>query len=103
MSSNPVLRRKEAPTLAKTDEVLDKFVEQIVKADDANDVLMRRSFAPLRSWPELEKSVPRFLQSIPPMTSLTPELAILERQIKRVPLRTRDRDSDEPENARRRQ
>src|SRR5256885_9196750 len=26
-------------TLAKTDEVLDKFVEQIVKADDANDVL----------------------------------------------------------------
>ena len=39
MSSNPVLRQKEAPTLAKTDEVLDKFVEQIVKADDANDVL----------------------------------------------------------------
>ena len=29
MSSNPVLRQKEAPTLAKTDEALDKFVEQI--------------------------------------------------------------------------
>src|ERR1700730_8688984 len=39
MSSNPVLRQKDAPTLAKTDEVLDKFVEQIVKTDDANDVL----------------------------------------------------------------
>src|SRR5436309_1031246 len=39
MSSNPVLRQKEAPTLAKTDEVLDKFVDQIVKTDDANDVL----------------------------------------------------------------
>jgi len=39
MSSNPVLRQTEAPTLAKTDEVLDKFVDQIVKADDANDVL----------------------------------------------------------------
>src|SRR6266513_4237271 len=39
MSSNPVLRQKEALTLAKTDEVLDKFVEQIVKADDANNVL----------------------------------------------------------------
>src|SRR5947207_14718668 len=39
MSSNPVLRQKEAPTLVKTDEALDKFVEQIVKADDANDVL----------------------------------------------------------------
>src|SRR5438552_7522637 len=39
MSSNPVLRQKDAPTLAKADEVLDKFVEQIVKPDDANDVL----------------------------------------------------------------
>src|SRR5881275_595337 len=39
MSSNPVLRQKDAPTLAKTDEVLDKFVDGIVKADDANDVL----------------------------------------------------------------
>ena len=27
MSSNPVLRQKDAPTLAKTDEVLDKFVD----------------------------------------------------------------------------
>src|SRR6184192_1642164 len=39
MSSNPVLRQKDAPSLAKTDEVLDKFVEQIVKTNDANDVL----------------------------------------------------------------
>src|SRR5437870_4502802 len=39
MSNNPVQRQKEAPTLAKSDEVLDKFVDQIVKADDANDVL----------------------------------------------------------------
>src|SRR6476619_2231231 len=39
ISGNPILRQKEAPTLAKTDEVLDKFVEQISKADDANDML----------------------------------------------------------------
>src|SRR5438552_8459896 len=39
MSSNPVLRQKNAPTLAKTDEVLDKFVKQICKTDDANDLL----------------------------------------------------------------
>src|ERR1041384_6348836 len=39
MSSNPVLRQKDAPTLARTDEVLDEFVEHITKADDANDVL----------------------------------------------------------------
>src|SRR4051812_13709310 len=31
MSSNPVLRQKEAPTLAKTDEVLDKFTDGILK------------------------------------------------------------------------
>src|SRR5438552_8586364 len=39
MSSNPVLRQKEAPTLAKTDETLDKFVNDYLKTGDANDVL----------------------------------------------------------------
>src|SRR4029453_13877463 len=39
MSSNPVLRQKEGPTLANADEALDKFVDGIVKADDANDAL----------------------------------------------------------------
>src|SRR5262250_58694 len=34
MSSNPILRQKEAPSLAKTDEVLNKFADQIVKTDD---------------------------------------------------------------------
>src|SRR5881409_1286075 len=33
MSSNPVLRQNEASTLRKTDELLDKFVEQIIKTD----------------------------------------------------------------------
>src|SRR2546421_4319445 len=37
MSSNPVLRQQEAPTLARTDEVLDKFVADYMK-NDANDV-----------------------------------------------------------------
>src|SRR5205085_967179 len=39
MSSNPVLRQKEAPDLKKTDEVLDKFAGDHLKSDDANDVL----------------------------------------------------------------
>src|SRR5437867_5833006 len=56
MNSSPVLRQKDAPTLAKTDEVLDKFVEQIVKTDDANDVLyaveVSRDYDP---GPNLEK------------------------------------------------
>jgi homoserine O-acetyltransferase/O-succinyltransferase len=87
MSSNPVLRQKEAPTLAKTDEVLDKFVEQIVKTDDANDVLYAleasRDYDP---GPNLEK-IRAPLVAINSADDLInpPELGILEREIKRVP------------------
>src|SRR6266852_1638975 len=87
MSSNPGLRQKEAPTLAKTDEVLDKFVEQIVKADDANDVLYAleasRDYDP---GPNLEK-IRAPLLAINSADDLInpPELGILEREIKRVP------------------
>src|SRR6184192_1746665 len=87
MSSNPVSRQKEAPTLAKTDEVLDKFVEQIVKADDANDVLYAleasRDYDP---GPNLEK-IRAPLLAINSADDLInpPELGILEREIKRVP------------------
>ncbi len=87
MSSNPILRQKEAPTLAKTDEVLDKFVAQIVKADDANDVLYAvgasRDYDP---GPALEK-IKAPLVAINSADDLInpPELGILEREIKRVP------------------
>ncbi|PYL66614.1 MAG: hypothetical protein DMF20_06090 [Verrucomicrobia bacterium] len=87
MSSNPVLRQKDAPTLAKTDEVLDKFVEQIVKTDDANDVLYAleasRDYDPR---PNLEKTQATLL-AINSADDLInpPELGVLEREIKRVP------------------
>jgi homoserine O-acetyltransferase len=87
MSSNPVLRQKEAPTLAKTDEVLDKFVDGIVKADDANDVLYAvdasRDYDP---GPNLGK-IRAPLLAINSADDLInpPELGILEREIKRVP------------------
>ena len=69
MSSNPILRQKEAPTLAKTDEVLDKFVEQIVKADDANDVLYAvEASHDYDPGPTSKKSARRFWPSIPPTT-----------------------------------
>jgi homoserine O-acetyltransferase len=86
MSSNPVLRQKEAPTLAKTDEALDKFVADHLKTDDANDVLYAleasRDYDP---GPGLEK-----IRA--PLTAINfaddlinpPELGILEREIKRV-------------------
>jgi len=87
MSSNPVLRQKEAPTLAKADEVLDKFVEGIVKTDDANDVLYAleasRDYDP---GPNLEKILAPLL-AINSADDLInpPEQGILEREIKRVP------------------
>ena len=87
MSSNPVLRQKDAPTLAKTDEVLDTFVADIVKTDDANDVLYAleasRDYDP---GPSLEK-IHAPLLAINSADDLInpPELGILEREIKRVP------------------
>ena len=87
MSSNPVLRQKEAPTFAKTDEVLDKFVEQIVKADDANDVLYAvEASHDYDPGPDLEK-IRAPLLAINSADDLInpPELGILEREIKRVP------------------
>jgi len=87
MSSNPVLRQKDAPTLAKTDEVLDKFVEQIVKTDDANDVLYALEAShDYDPGPNLEK-IQAPLLAINSADDLInpPELGILEREIKRVP------------------
>jgi homoserine O-acetyltransferase len=87
MSSNPVLRQKDAPTLAKTDEILDKFVEQIVKTDDANDVLYAleasHDYDPA---PKLEKiQAPLLAINFADDLINPPELGILESEIKRVP------------------
>ena len=87
MSSNPVLRQKEAPTLAKTDEVLDAFVERIVKEDDANDVMYAVAAShDYDPGPNLEK-IRAPLLAINSADDLInpPELGILEREIKRVP------------------
>jgi homoserine O-acetyltransferase/O-succinyltransferase len=87
MSSNPVLRQKDAPTLGKTDEVLDKFVEQIVKTDDANDVVYALEAShDYDPGSNLEKIQAQLL-AINSADDLInpPELGILEREIKRVP------------------
>jgi homoserine O-acetyltransferase len=87
MSSNPVLRQQESPTLRQTDEHLDKFVSEILKTSDANDVL----YAVEASYdydpgPNLEK-IRAPLLAINSADDLInpPELGILEREIKRVP------------------
>ena len=87
MSSNPVLRQNEASTLRKTDELLDKFVEQILKTDDANDVLYAvEASHDYDPGPNVEK-IRAPLLAINSADDLInpPELGILEREIKRVP------------------
>jgi len=86
MSSNPVLRQKEAPDLKKTDEVLDKFIGDHLKTDDANDVLYAleasRDYDP---GPGLEKiRAPLLAWNSADDLINPPELQILEREIKRV-------------------
>src|SRR4051812_9777764 len=87
MSANPILRQTEAPTLAKTDEVLNKYVDDYVKTADANDILYAveasRDYDP---GPDLEK-IRAPLLAINSADDLInpPELQILEREIKRVP------------------
>ena len=87
MSSNPVLRQKDAPTLAKTDEVLDKFVAEITKADDANDVLYALEASHDYDPGPALKKIQAPLLAINSADDLInpPELGILEREIKRVP------------------
>jgi len=86
MSSNPVLRQKEAPTLAKTDQLLDHFVNDYVKTADANDVLYAvaasRDYDPGPALGNIRAP----LIAINSADDLInpPELGILEREIKRV-------------------
>jgi homoserine O-acetyltransferase len=87
MSSNPVLRQKEAPALTKTDEALDKFVADYMKTSDANDVLYALEAShDYDPGPNLEK-IRAPLLAINSADDLInpPELGILEREIKRVP------------------
>jgi|ERR1035437_1752424 homoserine O-acetyltransferase len=87
MSSNPLVRQQEAPTLAKADEVLDAFVANYLKTGDANDFLYAleasRDYDPN---PVLEK-IRAPLVAVNSADDLInpPELGILEREIKRVP------------------
>ena len=87
MSSNPLLRQKEAPTLAKTDETLDQFVADHLKTDDANDVLYALEAShDYDPGPYLEKiRAPLLAVNFADDLINPPELGILEREIKRVP------------------
>lgn len=87
MSSNPPLRQREAPTLAQTDTVLDAFVANFVKTDDANDVLYAvessRDYDPRPGLAKIQ--APLLAVNSADDLINPPELGILEREIKRVP------------------
>jgi homoserine O-acetyltransferase/O-succinyltransferase len=86
MSSNPARRQDEAPTLAKTDAVLDEYIASASKTDDANDLLY--ALAASQDYdpgPALD-SIRAPLLAVNTADDLInpPELGILEHEIKRV-------------------
>jgi homoserine O-acetyltransferase len=87
VSSNPVVRQHQAPTLAQADQALEQYVADFVKTNDANDIMYAldasRDYDP---GPGLEKiRVPLLAVNSADDLINPPELGILEREIKRVP------------------
>jgi homoserine O-acetyltransferase len=84
--SNPVIRQKQAPTLADADRVLDEYVDNYIKTGDANDALY--AFESSRDYdpkPGLEKIVaPLVAVNSADDIINPPELGILEQGITRV-------------------
>ena len=87
VGSNPILRQQMMPTLRQSDRVLDAVIAQGVEDSDANDVLY--AFESSRDYdpgPGLEQiRAPLFAINTADDFIDPPELAILEREIKRVP------------------
>jgi len=87
VGSNPILRQKDAATLADADRVIDQYVANYLKTGDANDILYAlessRDYDP---GPALERiKAPLLAVNSADDIVNPPELGILEREIKRVP------------------
>jgi homoserine O-acetyltransferase len=86
VGSNPVIRQREMPTLARADAVLDAYVSREEKTLDANDVVY--AVAASRDYdpgPGLEKiTAPLIAVNSADDLINPPELGILGREIKRV-------------------
>ena len=86
MGGNPVLRQETMQTLAQSDQVLDEYLANAVKNQDANDLLYQVSASQdYDPGPGLEK-IRAPLLAINSADDLInpPELGILESEIKRV-------------------
>ena len=87
VSSNPIQRQKEAPTLAQADRAVDDYVASYMKTGDANDLVYQLDAShDYDPGAGLEK-IRAPLVAVNSADDLInpPELGILEREIKRVP------------------
>jgi homoserine O-acetyltransferase/O-succinyltransferase len=86
MSSSPVLRQAEAPTLVQADTILDDYVASFRKTDDANDVLYAveasRDYDPGPALASIR--APLLAVNFADDLINPPQLGILEREIKHV-------------------
>lgn len=87
VGSNPIRRQNDAPTRTDADRVLDAYVANYIKSNDANDILYAlessRDYDPA---PALEKiKAPLLAINSADDIINPPELQILESSIKRVP------------------
>jgi homoserine O-acetyltransferase len=87
VGSNPALRQAEAPTLADADRVIDHYVQEGFRTQDANDILYAveasHDYDPGPALAKIEAP----LMAVNSADDLInpPELQILEREIQRVP------------------
>lgn len=87
VSSSPVIRARNAPTLAEADREIDAYVAQRMRTDDANNVLYAfEASADYDPGPELEK-IKAPLLAVNSADDLVnpPEMGILQKEITRVP------------------
>jgi homoserine O-acetyltransferase/O-succinyltransferase len=87
VSSNPVIRQQQMPTLAESDRFFDSSIADTMKNYDANDLLYQfESSNDYDPEPALEKiRAPLFAVNSADDLIDPPELKILERAITRVP------------------
>ena len=87
VSSNPVIRQRNAPTLAQADKEIDDYVANWLRTGDANDQLyaLESSFD-YDPGPGLEKiTAPLFAVNSADDLVNPPEIGLLEKEITRVP------------------
>jgi homoserine O-acetyltransferase len=87
VGSNPIIRQRQAPTMAAVDKEIDDYVANYFRTGDANNILYAleasHDYDPL---PNLEKiKAPLLAVNSADDLINPPELGILEKEIKRVP------------------